>query len=501
MQQTGAQLLNITKNYGSIQACKEVCLDLEAGKVHAILGDNGAGKSTLLKILAGLERPDEGEIIINGKAYPELTPALARKIGISMVHQSFSLVEELTVSENIELATPRIKKRDLFASISRNDFARIFAGIFEGDIFPEKNGTSSGAPDSSRGFFDLNMNARVSDLDMGLRQQLEIMKSLTPLPQILIMDEPTAFLDEARIPEFKILIESLKEKGCCIILSSHQLGRIKDIVDSATFMDSGAAVDTVDNFEDLPYISNISKSRSNLASSISEMDEPVLRLEQLEALAQRHSTGFAGLDLTVYPSEIVVLTDQGMDEALDGRKTLLDLFLGQVKPVGGEMRIGEKIISPEIPGEIKNAGVAVIPEDREQSGCIGTMSVAENLFLLNPSVKRGNIFLNKKYMREKAMELILEYDIQPQEPEKLLNSLSGGNQQRVLLARELSSHPKLLVVGSLTEGLDITAAEDIRWNIQRTAAKGAGVLIIANDLEMIRLAHTRLLMSDISRTI
>ena len=454
------QLKNITKKFGNITACDGIDLELESGKVHSIVGDNGAGKSTLMKILVGLVRPDFGEIKINNTVYESINPRLAKHLKISMVHQGFSLVEQLTVLENLQLSK-ELSGNSLFSRLEKVN-KKVNKKEFVSD-------NSTGV--LSHTFFNLDLNTQVKDLDMGQRQQLEILKALDPELNTLILDEPTSFLNPEQIIQLKMMIKNLTEQGCCVVFISHDLDNVVDISDSICVLESGKVVENA----------NYGKqdTRSNLASSVSEMDEPILRLVNLSVEPTDRWLGFQNLNLSVSPSEIV---------SLSGADGLMDVFLGDCKPTG-EIFIGKNLLSPHISGDVVDSGIAVIPKDKERSACIPKMTVAENLFLFSPL---GKAFLDFKAMSLRVKELMEEYNISPANPEMIMSELSGGNQQKILLARELSSNPKILVIESLLEGLDVTAASEISWKIQRAAARGIGILMLTNDPELNKLAHTKI---------
>ncbi len=481
-----AKLQNIHKRYGSIAACDGISLDLEAGKIHALLGDNGAGKSTLMKVLAGHVIPDSGSIIIDSVSYDRLNPRLAKELGIEMVYQNFSLVEELTVWENIQLA-----KTGSSSDGSTKKMLKLLHNL------PALSKFQHSDEGLEINLLNFDMLARVSDLDMGKRQQLEIAKALHALPRILILDEPMAFLDEAQASQLGAVLAELKAKGCAIAVISHRLEMISGIADSITILEEGRVLEQILKAESEPLKYGSSRKRAHLASSLSEMDRPVLEIRDLKIKSQKHRIGFRNLNLSIRPSEIVALTDLGMNEALDGRAALVDLFLGLARPLSGKIFVDGRDISTNVPGDMKNARVGVIPEDRDRAGCIQEMSILENLFLMSPLLQENKIFLNKQAMRKLALELIHSYNILPADPDAQLSSLSGGNQQRVLLARELSANPKLLIVAGLTEGLDPAFADDIRWNIQRVAARGTAILIIGDNSELTALAHVQLQARDI----
>lgn len=470
----GVKLQNITKSFGNTKACDGISLELEAGKIHSILGENGAGKSTLMKIIIGLVQPDTGEIKIDGKSYEYLTPSLAEELNISMVHQGFSLVEEMSILENLQLAQ-KSSRHSAFTPLKKSLVGSL--NVFMGE------------------FSNLNPNTGVKDLNMGQRQQLEILKALNPSTGILILDEPTSFLDYEQAAELKVALRNLAEQGCAVAFISHDLDEVLDISDSISVLENGRIIEQVEQAQiggqaaDLNY--GKANIRQNLPSSISGMDNPLLDIKELVLNMDKTSLDKSEpLNLSVHPSEIVALTGRGIGSIASNSIALMEVFLGIKKPISGNIYAGKELLKTNVPGAVKDARISVIPKNREQSASILEMTVLENLFLLEPINKRG--FLSKDEMYLKAIELLEEYNIVPANPHMKMAELSGGNQQRVILARELSSEPKVLIAEGLIEGLDIAAVDEIFWNIQRAAARGIGILLLTNDSNLLKLTHRKL---------
>ncbi len=569
----------------AILACDEVSLDFEAGKVYCLLGNNGAGKSTLVKIIAGILRPDSGEIELGGISYSAVTPEKAKQLKISMVHQGFSLVEQLTVLENLQLANQPLGKASLLKN-PRQQFGDYSSqAFFDGLAASGKDGAEDNAkydvkdstkddvmddvkdsgednakydvirdmPNSGKNnllgdlFSDLlskpNLRSRVSGLDIASRQQLEILKALHPLPAVLILDEPTAFLPSDLVEGLKVLIKKLAaEHNCTVIFISHDLDEVKDIADSIVVMEEGRVVEEATSLAQVKY--SRAETRQTLASSVSETESPVLCFENFkldEFGASGAPTNFwqntkshGPLNLELLPGEIVAIT--GEQNLGNSSSRLMEIFLG-TKSVGKSKRkkkrnkgySGKILIAnpfmkdnsftkgslfrkskakknkfkaskseksgellelfPNIFGAIHLVGIALLPKDTSTAS-IPDMTVAENMFLFEPVTSWG--IRKHSTMRKATLKLMDEYDISPRNPRLKMTELSGGNQRRALLARELSANPNVLIIEGLTEGLDINAADDMVWSIQRAAAKGTAVLMLTNDEDLTKYAHRKI---------
>ena len=482
------RLASITKTFGAIVACDHVDLTLHRGRIHGILGENGAGKSTLMKVLIGLVLPDGGTIEVDGEPCQIRDPHDAAERGIGMVHQHFSLVDPLTVWENVMLGdTGRFD-----AAAARRRVAEI----------------------SERYGLGVDADARVGDLTAGVRQRVEIIKCLRRDPSILIFDEPTSVLTPAESDRlFEVLRQAVLKENRAVALVSHKLDEILHATDEITIMRTGAVVARMTTASaDAPTLARAMVGRevslrseasalglvaeladggddgdgdgdgdSGSAGGEAEGRTPVLRLRDVTARGPDGRVSLDGLSLDVFSREIVGVA--GVEG--NGQTALTDLLSSLLAVEAGSVEVDGAPVAPNRPGAMGRAGVAVIPEDRHASGCVTDMTVAENLFLvdLNRIASRG--FYDPALMRQEADRLISEFEIQTAGADAPFWSLSGGNQQRVVLARELSYAPKVLVAAQPTHGLDVGAIEWMTDRLRQVADSGVGVLLISSELEEI----------------
>ncbi len=475
------ELRGITKKFGAVTACDGVDLVLQRGKIHGILGENGAGKSTLMKILIGLVLPDAGSITIDGTAEHIHDPLTAAKLGIGMVHQHFSLVDALTVWENVALG-----------EAGRLDPSSVRTRIAE---IGEHYG------------LEIDPDARVGDLTAGLRQRVEIIKCLRRDPSIVIFDEPTSVLTpEESAQLFESFRDVVAAEGRAVVLVSHKLDEVLSATDEITIMRQGEVVDNVvtgqaDARSLARAIVGREVSLRSERAALGLVDvEPVREVEtdseqhddpankplvlSIRGATARGPQGAAMLDelsLDVRAGEILGLA--GVEG--NGQRPLGDLLSSLVTLSSGDVQVSGVPVSTKLPGAMAAAGIGVIPEDRHDSGVVLDMTVAENLVLIDPTEIASRGVLDQGRMFAVAERLIAEFDIQCAGPAAPLWSLSGGNQQRVVLARELSHDPKVLVAAQPTRGLDVGAIEYMTERLRGAAADGVAVLLISSELEEI----------------
>ena len=467
----------ITKHYGNVTACADVDLDLRPGEIHGILGQNGAGKSTLMKILIGLVTPDAGDIEVFGERTNIDDPITAARLGIGMVHQHFSLVDALRVWENVVLG-----------DVGRMDPAG--AKQIVRDI-------------GERYRLDVDPNARVRDLSAGQRQRVEIIKCLRRDPRVLIFDEPTSVLTPAESRAlFQVLRRVVEEEGRAVALVSHKLDEILHATDCVTIMRGGRVVEahrTADTDASALARAMVGREVSlrNAAAALGAITEisalagtdataaveapPVLRISGATA---HHATGAValdGLDLVVRRGEILGLA--GVEG--NGQAQLGDLMSSLLRLSSGSVEVDGHAVESGRAGAMARAGIGVIPEDRHDSGCLLGMSVAENLVFDDPNGVASRGFLRRDRVLARARSLIEQFDIVVSSPTAPMWSLSGGNQQRVVLARELSRSPKVLVAAQPTRGLDVGAIEYMGTRLRSAADTGVAVLLISTELEEI----------------
>ncbi len=444
-------------------------LVLQRGKIHGILGENGAGKSTLMKILIGLVLPDGGSIHIDGEQKEIHDPLTAARLGIGMVHQHFSLVEALTVWENVALGEG-------------------------GRLDPDAVRTRIGEIGEHYGL-EIDPFARVGDLTAGLRQRVEIIKCLRRDPGIVIFDEPTSVLTpEESATLFDSFRDVVAAEGRAVVLVSHKLEEVLSATDDVTIMRHGQVVDAMATAEanapalaramvgrDVSLRTGVGRSESTTArQAVSAGEPPMLSIRGATALA-RGVRVLDDLSLDVHPGEIVGIA--GVEG--NGQRELGDLLSSLVTLSSGEVLVDGAAISTKTAGAMTAAGVGVIPEDRHDSGVVLDMSVAENLVLMAPDRVSSRGVVDRFKLDEFADRMVFEFEIQCAGSNAPLWSLSGGNQQRVVLARELSSDPKVLVAAQPTRGLDVGAIEYMSQRLRAAADDGVAVLLISSELEEI----------------
>ncbi|MCY3631157.1 MAG: ABC transporter ATP-binding protein [bacterium] len=490
------ELLGITKRFGGIVACDQVDLTLNRGRIHGILGENGAGKSTLMKVLIGLVLPDAGSVRIDGHPRTIHDPLAAAALGIAMVHQHFSLVDELTVWENVALGEAgRLRSsgvRDRVAAISRQ------YGL------------------------EIEPDARVGELTAGLRQRVEIIKCLRRDPHILVFDEPTSVLTPEESEQlFGTLREVVAAEGRAVVLVSHKLDEVLHATDEITIMRQGQVVDYRPTQEaDARSLARamvgreVSLRSERAAFGLVEIedadgefavdsedtqptesvvsDEPVLRIEGVSVRGRGGARLLDDITLELRAGEIVGVA--GVEG--NGQRTLGDLLSSLVSLDAGRVVVKDKEVPTGAPGAMAKAGVAVIPEDRHDSGVVLDMTVAENLLMVDPHRVARHGVMDKARTTETAQQMIQEFDIGCSGPDAPLWSLSGGNQQRVVLARELAAQPDVLVAAQPTRGLDVGAIEYMTDRLRQTAIDGVAVLLISSELEeILELADRIVVMS------
>jgi ABC-type uncharacterized transport system ATPase subunit len=484
---------SITKRFGAVTACDGVDLRAMRGQIHGVLGQNGAGKTTLMNVLLGLVTPDAGQILLDGRTVAVRDPIEAARLGLAMVHQHFSLIGPLTVWENITLGEK-----------GRVDAKRAIRRVTE---VAERYG------------LDVDPRARIDDLTTGQRQRVEIVKCLMRDPNVFILDEPTSVLTLAESLElFGVLRHVVQEENRAVILISHKLDEVLYATDRVTIMRNGCVVGRLVTAEtDAPELAREMIGRDVSLRAVSaalghietegdghvapliedSLDEPapehvvpghdtVLAIRDVEVVGPDRRKLLDGLTLEVRRGEIVGLA--GVEG--NGQKAISDLMSSVVEPTRGTVEVLGKPVPMSRPGCMATAGVGVIPEDRHVSGCALDMSVAENLVIGElDSVSAGH-FVSRRRLHEVAGRLVREFDVVTSSLDAPMRSLSGGNQQRLVLARELSRSPVVLVAAQPTRGLDVGAIEYVSERIRLAAASGIGVLLISTELEeILALSH------------
>lgn len=465
---------HMMKIYGNgVVANEDVSLELRKGEIHALLGENGAGKSTLMKVLFGIETPDQGEIILKGQKTAIKSPQDAISKGIGMVHQHFMLVPSLTVAENIILGVA--PKKGVFIDMDK-------AIEVSQNIAKEYN-------------FDINVKEKVEEIPVGIKQKVEILKALYRGAEILILDEPTAVLTPQETEELFVQLLKLKEKGHTIIFISHKLDEIKKICDRATIMRNGKSMGTYE----VADITTQEMSRLMVGHEVS------LQFEKNE----QHLTDDIFLkvrNLTVHNSQGVMKVDNlsfdlkggeilgiaGVEG--NGQTELIDTLTGLNKQYKGTIQIKGKDIANASIRDIRDMKLGHIPEDRMITGCAKTLSIKENLFsnqYRDPKYS-GKLLMKQKELERRSDELIKEYLIKCKSRKQNVGMLSGGNIQKVIVAREFSTQPDIIIANQPTRGIDVGAIEFIRKRLLEFRDAGCAIILISADLTEIFSLSDRL---------
>ncbi|MFJ7976467.1 ABC transporter ATP-binding protein [Peribacillus sp. NPDC096379] len=459
------EMLNIRKEFPGIVANDNVTLQVKKGEIHALLGENGAGKTTLMNVLFGLYQPEKGGIRVNGEPVKITNPNIANDLGIGMVHQHFMLVDPFTVTENIILG----KEPSKAGKINLKDASKKVREL------------------SERYHLSVDPDAKIKDISVGMQQRVEILKTLYRGAEILIFDEPTAVLTPQEIKELMIIMKSLVNEGKSIILITHKLKEIMEVCDRVTVMRKGVGIGTV----------NVSESDPNSLASLMVGRDVVFKTEKKEAapadvvldingISVKDARGIQAvnqLSLSVRAGEIVGIA--GIDG--NGQTELIEAITGLRKTISGSIKINGKEIQNLKPRKISESGVGHIPEDRHKHGLVLDYSIGENIVLQTyyqkPLSKSG--VLNYSKIFDQARNIIAEYDVRTPSEYTPARALSGGNQQKAIIGREVNRNPDLLIAAQPTRGLDVGAIEFIHKRLIEQRDNGKAVLLISFELDEI----------------
>ncbi|KPJ86619.1 MAG: hypothetical protein AMS17_11665 [Spirochaetes bacterium DG_61] len=471
MQQEILSLRGIVKSFPGVLANDHIDFSLKKGEIHSLLGENGAGKTTLMNILYGLYTPDEGEIYINGQRVHIRTPADALSYGIGMVHQHFMLIPIMSVAENIILGK-ETKKRGLIDREESERRIRELAGRYH---------------------FDIEPGVLIKDLPIGTQQRVEILKALYREAQILILDEPTSVLTPQEGRELFTILRSLKQEGKSIIFISHKLKEVLEISDIITVLRNGRVIGSVKpedtNEQQLARMMVGREVILKVKKGEMRRGNPVLAVKDLVVYDNRGVKAVDSINFTVHEGEVFGIAGvQG-----NGQSELVQALTGLVPFESGQVFLKNTHITGNNPREVTSLGTAHIPEDRQKHGLVLPYPVKNNLILCSyyekPYSSRG--VLDFSYISERSSHLMGEYDIKAPDINTTVETLSGGNQQKTVVARELGRENRLLIASQPTRGLDVGSIEYIHKKIIDTRDSGCGVLLISPELdEILSLSDT-----------
>lgn len=458
------EMKNITKKFGNFVANDNINLTLYKGEVHALLGENGAGKTTLMNILYGLYHQTSGEIFIHGKKVNISNPNVAIAKGIGMVHQHFMLVEPFTVTENIILGMETTKGFDVLdMEKAENDVREL----------------------SKKYGLHVDPHSKIEDISVGMQQRVEILKALYRGADILILDEPTAVLTPQEITDLIKIMRNLTKEGKTIIIITHKLKEIKAVADNCTIIRRGKHIGTVDvslTSESELASKMVGREVSfKVAKDDKKVGKPVLELIDLVIKDNRGIKAVDGLSLKVHSGEIVGLA--GVDG--NGQSELIEGITGLRKIESGKVLINGKDITNKSPREIIDSKISNIPEDRQKRGLVLDYTISENMILENynkePFSKNG--ILKHENIVEFADKLIEKFDVRPPDHRLRARALSGGNQQKVIIAREVTNDPEVLIATQPTRGLDVGAIEFVHKSLINQRDKDKAVLLVSLELD------------------
>ncbi len=467
---------NIVKVYpNGVVANKGISFDIEKNTIHALVGENGAGKTTLMKILFGIETPQEGEIIYKGKKVHFKSPLDAIKNGIGMVHQHLMLAPDLTVAENLTLGIEPRKWKIFLDTDKMNEIAKRVSKEFG---------------------LEVPFDKRVKDLPIGVRQRVEILKALLRNVELLILDEPTAVLTPQESDMLFKTLKDLKKHGKTIIFISHKLKEVKQIADRVTVIRDGKVIATKDASELTEHqIAELMVGREIRSERIApspKIGEPLLEVENLNYINEENIPVLKSVSFKVRSGEILGVA--GVEG--NGQTELVEILTGLRRLTSGKVVINGKDMAGKTPREIRENGVSHIPEDRMKNGVAEAATIKENLIVdryYKKPFSKG-ILLDWKYITNYGKKLIKDFNVLATSPDALVSSLSGGNIQKVVVARELSSNPSVIIADQPIRGIDVGSEELVHRLLKEARDKGSAVFLVSADLDEVLELSTRIIV-------
>ena len=463
----------IVKRFPGVLANDQIDFSVEPGQIHALLGENGAGKTTLMNVLYGLYQPEEGDIIFRGQPVQLASPRDAIQLGIGMVHQHFMLIPPLTVAENVILglkhsANPLLDLEDAQQKISEL---------------------------SERYGMPVNPQDEVWQLSVGEQQRVEIIKALYRGAEVLILDEPTSVLIPQEVGELFRVLRRMAEEGKAIIFISHKLDEVMQVSHRVTVLRDGKVVATLDtentSESELARLMVGREVLFRIEKKEPKLGEVVLKVRDLDALGDKGLPALKDVSFEIHAGECVGFAGVSGN----GQRELAEVISGLRPASDGSVHIGDMNMTNCSPTEIIQAGLGYIPEERHRVGAIGDFTVAENAILeTHRSHFTQGVFLDQLAIRKHVSDLIANYDVKTPSSETPARNLSGGNLQKLILGRELSRHPELLLAAQPTRGLDVGATEYIRQELMRARDQGTAILLISEDLDEILSLSDRILV-------
>ncbi|AMG82076.1 MULTISPECIES: ABC transporter ATP-binding protein [unclassified Microbacterium] len=466
------ELRGITKRFGSLVANDHIDLVVEPGQIHALLGENGAGKSTLMNVLYGLYQADEGEILLDDVVQHFRGPGDAMAAGIGMVHQHFMLVPVFTVAENVMLGHEQTKGLGTLDIAKAREHVRAVAARFG---------------------FDIDPDAVVGDLPVGVQQRVEIIKALSRDAKVLVFDEPTAVLTPQETDELMAIMRQLRDEGTAIVFITHKLREVREVADRITIVRLGRVVGEASPTATNAELASLMVGRAvelTVHKEAPRLGEGGLEVRNLRVLTATGAIVVDDVDFTVRPGEVLAVAGvQG-----NGQTELVEAIVGLAARVEGNVILdGTELVGKSVRG-ILDAGVGFVPEDRTEDGLVAGFSVAENLILDrsdDPAFSRAGT-LRRGALEDFAKERIAEYDIRTQGPDTPAGTLSGGNQQKVVIAREMSRELRLFVAAQPTRGVDVGSIEFIHKRIIETRDAGIPVIVVSTELDEVAALADRI---------